>query len=59
MKSKSKLIISAAFVVLISLAGLFFAIQSWMPFMWFLLVPGLVGILAWLFLLRAAIYPQI
>ncbi len=52
MKSKSHLIISIAFILLISLGGLFFAIQSWMPFMWFLLVPGVLGIFAWIFLER-------
>lgn len=47
MKSKSQFILITAFILLVSLGGLYFAIQSWMPFMWFLLVPGIVGILAW------------
>lgn len=47
MKSKSKLILSLGFVFLISLGGLYFAIQSWMPFMWFLLMPGIFGIAGW------------
>ena len=47
MKSKSNLILMVAFVLLISLGGLYFAIQSWMPFMWFLFTPAVLGILAW------------
>jgi ABC-type uncharacterized transport system involved in gliding motility auxiliary subunit len=52
LRSKSKLILITAFVLLISLGGLYFAIQSWMPFMWFLLVPGLLGIFCWIFIER-------
>jgi len=56
MKSKSKLILSLGFVLLISLAGLYFAIQSWMPFMWFLLIPGFFGVIAWIFIERILIF---
>lgn len=47
MNAKSKIILIVSFLLLISLTGLYFVIQSWMPFMWFLVVPGLLGILAW------------
>jgi ABC-type uncharacterized transport system involved in gliding motility auxiliary subunit len=49
MKSKNKLILITAFILLISLGGMYFAIQSWMPFMWFMLVPALFCLLIWLF----------
>lgn len=55
MKSKSKLILIMAFVLLISLGGLYFAIQSWMPFMWFLLAPGAIGVLTWFVIERSII----
>ncbi len=56
LKSKSNLILTVAFVLLISLGGLYFAIQSWMPFMWFLLVPAILGICGWFFIERALIF---
>ena len=48
MKSKTKFILIISFILLISLGGLYFAIQSWMPFMWFFLAPALSGLIFWI-----------
>ena len=56
MKSKSNLILIVSFVMLISLGGLYFAIQSWMPFMWFFLAPGILGIFTWIFIERSLLF---
>lgn len=52
MSGKGKISLTIGFVLLISLAGLYFALQVWMPFMWFFLAPGLLGVLIWVYLDR-------
>lgn len=44
MNKKSQLLFFAALILLVSLFGLLFVFQSWMPFMWGLLALGLMGI---------------
>jgi len=46
MNPKSRLLIGASIVLFLSLGGLFFAIQYWMPFMWFILGPALISLLS-------------
>lgn len=43
-KNLSRLVLFVSLVFLISLAGLIFVFQSWMPFMWFLLASGVAGL---------------
>ncbi len=49
MSGHSRLAFGASLICFIALAGLFFAIKMWMPFMWALLVPGIFGLLFWLY----------
>lgn len=44
MNSKNKLILWLSSAFLVSLSGLYFALQTWVPFMWFLLISGVVGL---------------
>jgi len=53
MSAKSRLLIGASIILFLSLGGLFFAIQYWMPFMWFILVPALACLVAALYRDRA------
>ncbi|MBC7420159.1 MAG: GldG family protein [Bdellovibrio sp.] len=48
MSKKGKLFLTISLLSLIALGGLFFAIKVWMPFMWFLLVPVLIGMIGWI-----------
>lgn len=45
MISRNKLLFSVSLFFLICLGGMYFALQTWMPFMWILLVFGVGGIL--------------
>ena len=49
MSSKGKLFFTISFLSLLALAGLFFAIGVWMPFMWFVIAPALIGFVGWIF----------
>jgi ABC-type uncharacterized transport system involved in gliding motility auxiliary subunit len=49
MSSKGKLFFTISILSLLSLAGLFFAIGVWMPFMWFVIAPAIIGFLGWIF----------
>ncbi len=48
MSKKGKLFLTISLFSLIALGGLFFAIKVWMPFMWFVAAPALIGIIGWL-----------
>ncbi|MFZ3229778.1 MAG: GldG family protein [Pseudobdellovibrio sp.] len=52
MKGKSRLALGASLICFVALAGLYFALKIWMPFMWAILAPGLVGFGLWLYLVR-------
>ncbi|MBC7457621.1 MAG: GldG family protein, partial [Bdellovibrionaceae bacterium] len=45
MISRHKMILAVSFFFLICLGGMYFALQSWMPFMWILLVFGSSGLI--------------
>lgn len=44
MNSRHKLILGVAVFFLLCLGGMYFALQTWMPFMWILLIFGVSGI---------------
>ena len=56
MSKKGRLLFGIACVLLLSLFGLYFAIQVWMPFMWFILGPAAFSFVGWLFLDRKIIF---
>lgn len=56
MSGKGKISLTIGFALLISLAGLYFALQIWMPFMWFFLAPGLICVLIWIYLERKILF---
>ena len=56
MSGKGKISLTIGFVLLISLAGLYFALQVWMPFMWLFLAPGLLGVITWIYLDRKLLF---
>lgn len=45
MISRNKMLLSVSLFLLICMGGLYFALQTWMPFMWILLFFGLGGII--------------
>jgi len=55
MNPKVRLLLGSAFVLLLSLIGLFFAIQLWMPFMWFILLPAIGCLIAAIYIDRRLI----
>ncbi|MFN3455617.1 MAG: Gldg family protein [Pseudobdellovibrio sp.] len=55
MSKKGQLFIGAAFILLICWIGMYFALQVWMPFMWFILAPALLCMIAWIYLDRRII----
>lgn len=52
MSKKGRLLLGIASILFLSLSGLYFAIQVWMPFMWFILAPALFAIFGWIYLDR-------
>ena len=44
MISRNKILLGVSFFLLICVSGLYFALQTWMPFMWVLLFLGLGGV---------------
>lgn len=44
MNSKNKIIFFLSLFFLICLSGMYFALQAWMPFMWFLIIFGVAGL---------------
>lgn len=44
MNSRSKMILGVSVLFLICMGGMYFALQTWMPFMWILSVSGLAGV---------------
>lgn len=55
MSAKGKLFFMLAIASLVSLGGLFFALQVWMPFMWLALAAALLGVFGWLYVDRALV----
>lgn len=49
MSGQSRLALGASALCFISLAGLFFATKVWMPFMWGLLIPAVLGLGFWIY----------
>lgn len=49
MSPKGKLFFTIAILSLLALAGLFFALRVWMPFMWFVIAPAVIGFAGWLY----------
>lgn len=56
MGGKSRLALGASILCFVALAGLYFALKVWMPFMWVILAPGIAGLVLWLYLDRKAIF---
>ena len=50
MNAKSKVFLIISFLLFISLSGLYFALQTWMPFMWFIFIPALSGLATWFYM---------
>lgn len=55
MAGKSRLALGASLLCFVALGGLYFALKVWMPFMWVILAPAIVGLIAWLYLEHKAI----
>lgn len=55
MGGKSRLALGASILCFVALAGLYFALKVWMPFMWVILAPAIVGFFLWLYFDRHAI----
>lgn len=55
MSQKGRLSLVVSIFSFVILAGLYFAVRTWMPFMWALLVVSALGIAGWLFLDRKTI----
>lgn len=55
MSPRGKLLFILSITSLLALGGLFFAIRVWMPFMWFVLAPAILGFLGWLLVDRKLI----
>lgn len=52
MSKKGRLLFAASVLSLLALAGLFFALRVWMPFMWIVLLTSLGSLAGWLILDR-------
>lgn len=48
MSKKAKLFLTMSILSFLALAGIFFALKVWMPFMWFVIAPAIIGIIGWL-----------
>lgn len=55
MSEKGRFLFVIAILGILALGGLFFAVQVWMPFMWFILVLALFGFFGWLYFDRKLI----
>ncbi len=49
MSGQSRISLAASAFCFLALAGLYFATKVWMPIMWGLLVPGILGLIFWLY----------
>lgn len=49
MSGRSRLALGASVLCFIALAGLYFALKVWMPFMWVLLAPAVLGLILWIY----------
>lgn len=49
MSPKGKLFFTIGILSLLALAGLFFALRVWMPFMWFVVAPAVIGFSGWFY----------
>lgn len=56
MSKKGKLLLTSAILLFICYAGLFFALRTWMPFMWAIIVPAVGSLIGWLYLDRRTIF---
>lgn len=56
MSRKGRLFFGSACILFLSFAGLYFAIQAWMPFMWFILGPAVLSFFGWLVYDRRLIF---
>lgn len=52
MSKKGRLLLGIACILFLSFGGLYFAIQAWMPFMWFILAPAVFALFAWIYMDR-------
>jgi ABC-type uncharacterized transport system involved in gliding motility auxiliary subunit len=52
MSKKGRLLLGIASILFLSFGGLYFAIQAWMPFMWFILAPALLAVFGWIYIDR-------
>lgn len=50
MSPKGKLFFTVSILSVLALAGLFFALRVWMPFMWFVIAPAVIGFVGWLYI---------
>lgn len=49
MSQKGRLFFAISLLCYVCLGGLYFALRIWMPFMWFILMPAVIGTLGWLY----------
>lgn len=56
MSKKGRLLLGIACILFLSFGGLYFAIQTWMPFMWFILGPAVLAFFGWLYYDRRLLY---
>lgn len=52
MSPKGKLLFSISILSFLCLGGLFFALRTWMPFMWGVAAPAVIGFIGWIVLDR-------
>lgn len=52
MSKKGRLLLGIACILFLSFGGLYFAIQAWMPFMWFILGPAVLAFFGWIYMDR-------
>lgn len=50
MSQKGRLFLTISLFSFLSLAGLYFALRVWMPFMWGVLAPAMIGLAGWAYL---------
>lgn len=56
MSHKGRLLLALSALSLVALGGLYFAIRVWMPFMWFVVAPAVIGFLGWIFYDRKMLF---
>lgn len=49
MGGKSRIALGASVLCFLALAGLYFALKVWMPFMWVILAPAIIGLVLWIY----------